>query len=87
MTPSATLTVIAPSPTFSAVSIVDTNIVMGFTTTNPYDNVSSFTLQSCGVVQGPYTNAPGTVTGANGTFQVASPVTSSGNMFYLLKHN
>jgi hypothetical protein len=88
VTPSATLTVNAPSPTFSTVSIAGTNVVMDFTTTNPYDNAAgSFTLQSCGVVQGPYTNAPGVFSGANGTFQVTSPVTSSDTMFYRLKHN
>ena len=87
VTPSATLTVIAPPPTFSIASIVGTNIVMGFTTPNTYDNTGSFTLQSAGLVQGPYTNTPGTFTGANGTFQVSAPVTFTSNMFYRLKHN
>jgi len=87
VTPSATLTVNAPAPTFSTVALVSTNVVMGFTTPNPYDNVSSFTLQSSGLVQGPYTNSPGTITGGNGTFQVSSPVTSVSGMFYRLKHN
>jgi Immunoglobulin I-set domain len=86
VTPSATLTVNAPPPTFSTISIAGTNVVMGFTTPNPYDNSGSFTLQSAGLVQGPYTNAPGTVTGGGGTFQITSPQTGE-TMFYRLKHN
>ena len=86
VTPSATLTVIAPPPTFSTISIAGTNVVMGFSTSNPYDNTGSFTLQSAGLVQGPYTNAPGTVTGGSGTFQITSPQTGE-TMFYRLKHN
>jgi len=84
--PSATLTVLAPAPTFSTVSISGTNVVMGFTTPNSYDNVSSYILQSAGLVQGPYTNRSGTFTGANGIFQVTAPQTGD-TMFYRLKHN
>jgi hypothetical protein len=86
VTPSATLTVNAPPPTFSTISIAGTNVVMGFSTSNPFDNTGSFTLQSAGLVQGPYTNAPGTVTGGGGTFQITSPQTGE-TMFYRLKHN
>ena len=86
VTPSATLTVNAPPPTFSTISIAGTNVVMGFSTSNPFDNTGSFTLQSAGLVQGPYTNAPGTVTGGSGTFQITSPQTGE-TMFYRLKHN
>jgi hypothetical protein len=86
VTPSATLTVIAPSPTFSTISLVGTNVVIGFTSPNAYDNTGSFTLQSAGLVQGPYTNTPGILTGANGSFQVSSPQTGD-TMFYRLKHN
>jgi hypothetical protein len=87
VTPSATLTVIAPAPTFSTVSLTSTNVAMGFTTPNTFDNVGSFTLQSSVVVQGPYTNTPGTLTGANGTFQVTTPLTTNSSVFYRLKHN
>jgi hypothetical protein len=60
---------------------------MGFTTPNTFDNTGSFILQSSGLVQGPYTNTPGTFTGANGTFQVSAPVsTSISGMFYRLIH-
>ena len=86
VTPSATLTVIAPPPTFSMISIVGTNVVMGFTTPNTYDNAGSFVLQSSPVVQGPYTNTPASFTGANGTFQVTAPQTGD-TMFYRLNHN
>ena len=87
VTPSATLTVIAPPPTFSTVSIVGTNIVMGFTSANTFDNTGSFILQSSGLVQGPYTNTPATFTGGNGTFQVSAPVVPSiSAMFYRLIH-
>lgn len=87
VTPSATLTVNAPAPAFSTASIVGTNIVMGFTTPNTYDNTGSFILQSSELVQGPYTNTVGTFTGGNGTFQVSAPVVPSlGSVFYRLMH-
>lgn len=86
VTPSATLTVIAPPPTFSTISIAGTNVVMAFTTPNTYDNTGSFVLQSSQVVQGPYTNTPASFTGANGTFQVTAPQTGD-TMFYRLSHN
>jgi hypothetical protein len=87
VTPSATLTVTAPPPTFTGVSIVGTNIVMGFTSPNTFDNTGSYTLQSSVVVQGPYTNTPATFTGGNGTFQVSTPVVASNStMFYRLNH-
>jgi Immunoglobulin I-set domain len=86
VTPSATLTVIAPPPTFSMISIVGTNVVMGFTTPNTYDNTGSFVLQSSPVVQGPYTNTAASFTGANGTFQVTAPQTGD-TMFYRLNHS
>jgi hypothetical protein len=87
VTPSANLTVISLEPTFSTVSIVGTNVVMDFTTPNLDDNVGSFTLQSSVLVQGPYLNTSGTVTGANGAFQVSSPMTTNSTMFYRLIRN
>ena len=86
VTPSATLTVIAPPPTFSTISIAGTNVVMGFTTPNTYDNTGSFTCKVRGMVQGPYTNAPGYIDRGSGTFQVTAPQTGD-TMFYRLKHN
>jgi hypothetical protein len=90
VTPSAVLTVNGSSPPsppiFTSVSIVGTNAVMSFSSTNALDTASSFTLQSSPVVQGPYTNSPALFTGSGGTFQVTAPQTAS-NMFYRLLHN
>ncbi len=85
--PSATLTVVAPQPTFSGVSLVGTNAVMTFTTPNGFESTNSFTLQSSVVVQGPYANVTGIVSGSGGTFQVTVPRTTNSSMFYRLKHN
>jgi len=85
--PSATLTVIAPSPDISTIAIVGTNAVMNFTTSNPNDNTGSFTLQSSRFVQGPYVNTPGTLTGGSGSFQFKVPLTTNSDMFYRLLHN
>ena len=87
VTPAATLTVSAPSPTISSVSLVGTNAVLAFTTTSTFDNIGSFTLQRSPVVTGPYTNTPGTVTGGDGTFQVQVPLTTNSSMFYRLMHS
>ena len=85
--PSATLTVNAPQPAFSSVSLVGTNALLNFTTTDPYDNSGSFTLQSSVNVQGPYANTAGTITGAAGSFQFKVPLTTNSTMFYRLIHN
>jgi len=86
--PSATLTVLAASPTFSTVAISGTNELLNFTTTDPYDNTGSFTLQSSGVVNGPYTNVPGTtLTGGAEAFQFKVPYLTNSAMFYRLMHN
>lgn len=87
LTLSAALAVIAPPPTISSVSLVGTNAVLGLTTPNGQDNAGSFTLQSSVTVQGPYTNTPGTVTGANGAFLLTVPLTTNNTMFYRVKHN
>lgn len=85
--PSATLTVIAPQPTISNVSLVGTNAVLVFATPNGFDNTGSFTLQSSVLVQGPYVNTAGNITGGTGTFQFTVPLTTNSTMFYRLKHN
>ena len=87
--PSATLLVNVPlPPAISTVSLVGTNLVLAFTSPNAYDTSTSFILQSSLLVQGPYANAnpPGTFTGSSGSFQVTVPISTSGNMFYRLKH-
>jgi len=84
--PSAILTVIATQPAFSSLSLSGTNALLNFTSTDPYDNTASFTLQSSVNVQGPYANTAGTITGAAGSFQFEVPMTNSA-MFYRLKHN
>ena len=87
LTLSASLTVIAPAPTISTVSLVGTNAVLGLTTPNGQDNTGSFTLQSSVNVQGPYTNTPSTVTGTNGVFSLKAPLTTNSTMFYRVIHN
>jgi Immunoglobulin I-set domain len=87
VTPSATLAVSAPQPVLSGVSIVGTNAVLHFTTTNPYDNTGSFTLQMSPVVQGPYSNTPAILVGGSGMFLYTVPLTTNADMFYRLLHN
>jgi len=87
LAPSATLTVLASSPTITTMSLVGTNAVMAFTTSNPFDNAGSFTLQSATIVQGPYANTAATLSGANPTFQYTVPLGTNPTMFYRIKHN
>ncbi|HEV2329029.1 MAG TPA: immunoglobulin domain-containing protein [Verrucomicrobiae bacterium] len=86
VTPGATLTVTAPQPDITSVSRAGTNTVMSFTTTDPYDNTGSFTLQSSINVQGPYVNTTGVLVGGSGVFQFTTPGTNA-TMFYRLVHN
>jgi hypothetical protein len=62
-------------------------VSMSFTTANSFDTSSAFVLQSCGVVDGTYTNAPGvSITGpTGGPFSVTAPQTAA-QMFYRLNH-
>jgi hypothetical protein len=85
--PSATLTVVAPQPTFSTLTLVGTNAVLQFTTSNGFDTTNSFTLQRSINVQGPYSNTVGTVSGGSGAFQLTVPRTTNDTMFYRLIHN
>jgi len=85
--PFAVLSVLAPPPKFFSVTLQGTNAVLGFTTSNTFDNTGSFTLQSSPVVSGPYANTLAAFTGGNGTFQVVVPLTTNAAMFYRLKHN
>jgi len=87
LAPSATLTVLASSPTITTMSLVGTNAVMAFTTSNPFDNAGSFTLQSATIVQGPYVNTAATLSGTNPTFQYTVPLGTNSTMFYRIKHN
>lgn len=84
--PSAVLTVgggTGAPPTFSNLSLSNSDVVMAFNTTNPGDTIASFVLQSSPVVEGPYTNTPALFTGTGGVFQVTVPQGGS-NMFYRL---
>ena len=72
---------------FSTVTDQGTTVAMGFTTANPADTFSSFTLQSAGIVTGPYTNYPfGIFSGINPDFLVTVPKTNT-MLFFRLKHN
>jgi hypothetical protein len=88
-TPFGMLTVGAPQqPHITSVSIQGKNAVGNFTSANPSDNTSSFTLQSSIVVQGPYTNNPAAVfSGGSGTFQFTIPITTNATTFYRLIQN
>ncbi len=80
------LAVLIPAPTFSTVSLVGTNVVLSFSSTNAYDTTNAFTLQSSAIVQGPYTNTPATFTISGGGFEVTAPQSGT-NVFYRLLHN
>jgi hypothetical protein len=69
------------------VTNLTTSVSLGFTTSDPADTVSSFALQSAGVVTGPYTNYPfGVFSGLNPDFWVTVPKTNT-MLFFRLKHN
>ncbi|HTV40530.1 MAG TPA: immunoglobulin domain-containing protein [Candidatus Sulfotelmatobacter sp.] len=88
-TPSGMLSLIAASRVdISSVSIQGNDTIGNFTSSNPSDTTSSFTLQSSVVVEGPYTNNTAAVfTGGSGTFQFSVPITTNATMFYRLVHN
>ncbi|MFO1515141.1 MAG: immunoglobulin domain-containing protein [Verrucomicrobiota bacterium] len=72
---------------FAGVTNLASTVAMGFTTADPADTIASFTLQSCGVVTGPYTNYPfGIFSGVNPDFLVTVPKTNT-MLFFRLKHN
>lgn len=87
--PAGTLTVkIGFEPyQFNGFTDLAATVGMAFTTGDPTDTTGSFTLQSCGVVNGTYTNYPfGAFTGANPNFTVTVPKTNA-MMYFRLKHN
>ena len=87
-TNSVILTVSVPPPTFTpgGASLVGGNMMLAFSSTNIYDTTNAFILQSCGVVNGVYTNTPATfTTSGTGLFEVTTPQTDPG-MFYRLAH-
>jgi len=72
---------------FTDVTSTGSEVLMSFTTADPADTTNSFTLQSCGVVNGLYTNYPyGIITGLNPDFLIAVPQTNT-MMYFRLKHN
>ncbi len=72
---------------FTGVTNLPTSVAFGFTTADPADTLSSFSLQSAGVVTGPYTNYPfGIFSGINPDFLVTVPKTNT-MLFFRLKHN
>jgi hypothetical protein len=75
-----------PPYQFTTITNGPTTIGLAFTTANPADVASSFTLQSAGLVTGPYTNNPAAITGTNPNFLVSVPKTGD-QMYYRLKHN
>jgi hypothetical protein len=72
---------------FTGVTNLPTSVAMGFTTADPADTISSFTLQAAGLVTGPFTNYPfGIFSGLNPNFLVTVPKTNT-MLFFRLKHN
>jgi hypothetical protein len=70
-------------------NVVDqvTSVAMSFFTASGTDTASSFTLQSAGVVTGPYTNNnTGVFSGTNPNFLVTVPKTNA-MLYFRLKHN
>lgn len=85
------LTVIIPPPAIDAyLTFASGNLTLNFSSTNPYDTASAFTLQSAGVVTGPYTNnLDGSVSGTAPNFQIVLPVgdyKTNSAMFFRVKH-
>ena len=72
---------------FTSVTNSSTSVGLSFMSANPSDTISSYTLQSAGVVTGPYTNNfTGVFVGAYPNFLVTVPKTDA-MLFYRLKHN
>jgi len=78
-----------PVVTIKGIKITGGNVVITFTTSSASDTVSSFTLQSSGVVAGPYNNlspaASLTSLGGN-QFKAITPY-NGGVEFYRIQHN
>jgi len=87
-----TLTVLVPAPDFTGVTLSPdgTQAILSFTTANPYDTTSSFTLQSStnlANVNSGFTNVTGVNFAlTNGVFTVPAP-TNGPVSFYRLLHN
>jgi hypothetical protein len=79
------LFVLVPPPTLSNVVVSGGNVSLTFGSPNQFDTTNAFILQSCGVVNGTYTNTPGTFTLSGTTFQVTTPQVGA-SMFYKLLH-
>ena len=71
---------------FSSVTAGTNTVSLAFTTSNPSDLPSSFTVLSSGLVTGPYTNNPAVITGTNPNFLISVPKTGT-QLFYRLRHN
>jgi hypothetical protein len=83
------LTEVTPPPVLSRSLVLGPPgfATLGFTSTNPNDTASAFTLQSSLVVTGPYTNNPAAViSGSYPSFSVVVPV-GSDTLFFKLKHS
>jgi hypothetical protein len=89
VTPSGTLIVDDSFEPYQFTNFNDqgATIAMAFTTADSGDTTASFALQSCGVVNGTYTNYPfGSFSGSNPNFIVTVPKTNV-MMYFRLKHN
>jgi len=83
----AVLGITNPPPTITSISASGGNTTMHFTSVNQNDSGASYTLQSAGVVTGPYTNDPSaTFSGTYPNLQVVAPQNGD-QMFYRLLHN
>jgi hypothetical protein len=75
--------------TINSITIIGGNVVIKFTTSNGSDTTSSFTLQSSGTVNGPYSNvspAAG-ITSLGGNLFQATTAYTGGIQFYRILHN
>jgi hypothetical protein len=80
------LTEFTPAPTItSVVTNGSGQVVMSFSSTNQFDTSTSFTLESAGVVTGPYTNNPAGVFSGSNPFQVIGPMNGD-QLFYRIRH-
>ncbi len=69
----------------TGITVSGSTVTITFTSNSTSDTASSFTLQSCDLVDGTYSDVTSTMTGSAGSFQ-AQLSTSGAEQFYQIKH-
>lgn len=74
--------------TINNISVNGSNVVIKFTSTNPTDTASSFSLVTSGPVTSTYTSVTATITSlGSGVFQATTAYTGDAQRFYRILHN